>query len=115
MRVRIHKNLNRNVWSRMVGGKGPVSHVLSAALADVEFRVQEGSRQRVLERKVRSVHAYCVGEEVDVPADLDGMVEVSYNPYRGGSFYRRDTGAPVTRAALVVFTSEGKCLTSNPE
>src|SRR5262249_22805445 len=115
MRVRIHKNLNRNVWSRIEGSKGKVQHVTRAALAQVEFRVSEAGRQRVLSRKTRSVHAYCVGEDALAPEGTEGMVEVSYNPYRASSFYRKDTGADVRRAALVVFTADGKCLALAPE
>lgn len=109
MRARIHKNLNRDCWSRIVG-KGPVSHVPAAALADVEFRVSEAARQKVIATRRRAVHAYAIGAEAPVPAATDGLVEVSYNPYKAGHFYRRDTGEAIRTARLVVFTDGGLCL-----
>lgn len=79
------------------------------ALADVRLVVSAAGRARVLARKERQVHAWAQGEEYPVPADLTGFVELTYNPFRGARFTRRDTGAEVERVALAVFAADGKC------
>lgn len=109
MRIRVHKNLNRDCWSITIR-KEPVRHVDAVALTGAEFKVSAAGRERSLRIRKRAVHAWCVGEQADVPEDLGGLVEVSYNPWKAGHFYRRDTGEPVTAAALVVFTTDGRCL-----
>lgn len=59
------------------------------------------------------MHAYAKG----TPADLDPApagVLVSYNPYRGGTFYRKDTGAGVCGADELHFLPDGRVLAVNP-
>jgi hypothetical protein len=76
----------------------------------VRLVVSAAGRARVLARNKRQVHAWAEGRECPAPADLTGLVELNYNPYRGPRFTRRDTGADVEAVALAVFTSDGKCL-----
>ncbi len=106
--MRVHRNLNKACWSITRRGER-VIHTDATALQSVRFVVSAAGRNRVLSRKVRAVHAWADGVPCDVPANLEGFAEVNYNPYRCGSFTRRDTGAPVDAAALVVFAVDGKC------
>jgi hypothetical protein len=109
--MRVHRNLNRACWSVTVRGE-PVRHVDAFALSGVRFIVSAAGRARVLTRNVRAVHAWADGEACDIPTDTGALVPVSYNPYRSGAFLRRDNGAPVHSAHLVVFTTDGQCLVS---
>jgi hypothetical protein len=71
--------------------------------------VNERERLKVITNRCRSVHAYASGNAAEPVAEPRG-VHVSYNPYRGGTFYRKDTGAPVYGAAVLHFLPDGKVL-----
>ncbi len=114
MRTRVWFNLHKKVWSTKVG-KARVAHHTSFCLRDVTFRVQENARQKVLAAKVRSVHAYMVGEAVALSAVPADAVPVSYNPYKLGSFYRADTMQPLSGAGAVWFTPNGAFATEVQE
>jgi hypothetical protein len=104
-RVRVHVNLHRGDFSIVDPRTGRVTaNARDVMLHNVTFRVQEGGRQRVLKTRCRSVHAYAVGTlaGVNTGPDTTGLVRVSYNPYRSGSFTTAD-GRPVKTAAAVVF------------
>lgn len=103
-RAFVYWNLHRECWSVRVRGK-VVAHATGLTLERVEFKVSEAGRQRVLRERRKNVHAGAYGMVVEVeparrPPGLRG-VGVSYNPYRGPSFYRVETGEPVTGAPLV--------------
>jgi hypothetical protein len=102
----VHKNLNRGCWTVKDTSKSKVRHVDSVALSGVSFVVQPAGRLRVLRERVRLVHAYAKGEPAEV-LDTSGWAEVTYNPYRAGTFTTRD-GTPVLAADYVVFASDGK-------
>jgi len=110
MRVIVYKNLRRGDWSiaaasgRNGTGRGQViDHLTSLILSDVTMIVQESGRQRVLSKRQREVHAWCVGEIVDtVPPGLTAR-ELTYNPYRCGEFTTRD-GKAIEHCAYVEFT-----------
>ena len=83
-------------------------------LTDVEFRVRESGRQRMLRGGPKNVHAFAVGRLLDYvhPEDARNLEQVSgrgvfYNPYRFGSFVDDDTEAPVTSARLVQLDEHG--------
>tara|TARA_Y100000361_G_scaffold136608_1_gene137412 strand:+ start:2810 stop:3274 length:465 start_codon:yes stop_codon:yes gene_type:complete len=96
----------------------------------VGFNVSEAGRQRVLEEQRKNVHAYVVGDAwiedgdafacktiparsikatTDVIEDIEERygdpVAVSYNPYKGGTFYRKDSGEPIEGAEAVIALS----------
>jgi hypothetical protein len=109
--VRVHQNLNltrkhgRAVWSITVQGK-VVAHCDTITIADVTFKVSEATRRRVVRAHCREVHAWCIGTiAAPLPADMP-RVPITYNPYRSGSFTRRDTGAALVACAYVEFGSE---------
>lgn len=111
-RVIVYKNLNRGDWSiaqtagRDGTGRGKViGHADSVILANVTMRVQEAGRLRVMAKRQREVHAWCIGDIVDsLPAGTVAR-ELTYNPYRCGTFTLRD-GTPLDHAAYVEFTTD---------
>lgn len=125
MRAFVYFNLTRKVWS-IKALDGPhrgrvVAHATYVQLRDVECRVSEAGRQRVLREKRKNVHAGLVGTLrhfdggvlrdaaepfTDVErferADGPGWFAITYNPYKAATFTRRDNGAAVHRASRAV-------------
>jgi hypothetical protein len=106
MRVCVYKNLNRGCWSiaeaTATGNRGKVlDHVPTCALSNAVFVVKESRRRHVVAKHCREVHAWIVGDLLEV-APAGTRVEVTYNPYRAASFTLRD-GTPVHAAPCVVF------------
>lgn len=114
--VRCHKNLHRGDWSITVKGK-VVAHLQAVTLRDVTFIVSQATRDKVLQKHCRAVHAWCVGTvTVPLPAlpsqflgdvTFGHFTEVTYNPYRAGTFTTRD-GTPVQHADYMLFAADGK-------
>lgn len=115
MRVRVHYNLHTLIWSvvALAGeDKGRVIHRSKhVKLLNAKFHVGEVSRQRVIKEHCRSVHAYISGELVSVSDKVQAMpggISISYNPYRMGTFYERETYKPMTEAcAVAAFEADG--------
>lgn len=107
-KVDIYRNLNKPSYfsckQREGEFKGKVSGYANIIVIESpEFIVSEASRQRVLNEKSRCVHAYVRGKFTDAfegklinPEDRS-LLAVSYSPYLGGHFFRRDNNQPVTR------------------
>jgi hypothetical protein len=107
--VDVYRNLNKpNYFSckcRAGDYKGKVSGYANIiVLEGPEFVVSEVSRQRVLKDRSRNVHAYVRGRFLDAfegklinPENIS-LLAVSYSPYLGGHFFRRDNHQPITRA-----------------
>ena len=101
--VRVHFNLHTHLWS-ITAMSGPdrgrvVQHSAIFALTRCKFIVSEAGRQRVLAKHQRQVHAWVEGLVAQpVRQQPKGAVELRYNPYRAGTFTRRDTGQPITSA-----------------
>lgn len=123
MKVFVYFNLHKKVWSLKARGGAKNARVLAHAdhvqLKNVEFKVSEAGRQRVLAEKQKNVHAGLVGELVDLEGDLTeagraaglaelaGNVEpldgdrISYNPYKHPWFFRISDTQPAQKASAV--------------
>lgn len=110
MRVEIYRNLRSKCWSirdkrtRLVTG-----HADYVELANCRLRVSEAGRQRVLRTRRKDVHAWIEGDLIVIDgcdgSATEGMVPITYNPYRMATFQRRDTGMPVLTAPRVVLST----------
>ena len=99
MRVFVYFNLHRKMWS-VKALEGPqkgrvIARTFHVALRDVKPRVSQKGRERVLREKRKNVHAGLVGQLVDwkLP-EYDRLLpetEITYNPYKSGNFYYRQT------------------------
>jgi len=90
MKVRVYYNLHKkllSVQSKVKNGWRVISHESSVALRDVEFKVSEAGRQRVLREKRKNVHAFIEGTLAESDEEIKADTPVSYNPYRGPFFY----------------------------
>lgn len=113
MKVFIYFNLHRKCWSvKALEGdqKGRViRHAMSFAVSGCKLKVSEAGRQRVLREKRKNVHAGIVGtllwaSDSDIRPFTDDSVgndRVSYNPYKGATFFDVSTGEPVVEADTV--------------
>jgi hypothetical protein len=78
--------------------KGKVlEHSSEFFLRDVEFRVSQAGRSRVLKEKRKNVHAFVCGHRDD-GWPIHGERLVTNNPYKYNSFFYSDTKRPVYKA-----------------
>lgn len=87
-----------------------MDHIL---LRCVRFVVQPAGHARAIREGRRNVHAFargywCAGEYP--PATYGPPVRLTYNPFRGSSFTRVDTGEPVEAAHWAVVKGDGTIL-----
>lgn len=114
MRVRVYYNLNRNVWSvqHNIPGKGwrVRDHLTSLILEDVEFKVSEAGRQRVISQQRKNVHAFAIGDLVsrDGSGYTGHLPRAAYNPYKAPYFVNTYTGKRVDYVAHAIFTADRK-------
>jgi len=75
-------------------------HTTKIALKDVSFAVQPAGRQKVLEEKVKNVHAFVRGTITgyDIESVIGVNESVTYNPYKYASFVNKKTEEPVYEA-----------------
>lgn len=128
-RVFVYRNLHQDCWSVKSKETGRVvAHADRVELSDVEFKVSETGRQRVLREQSKNVHAGLVGtlenfhsrgEEYPSATyingtDSDSKVSITYNPYKYAHFVVRETEAPVSHAESAVLQADKKVFATNP-
>lgn len=102
MKSQVYWNLHKQVWSVRRGGR-VVSHRPQLWMTDVDFRVQQAGRLRVIEEKRKNVHAYANG---NVVGKYDFYVpgrKIIYNPYKFTTFVYADDLTPVFHVDRVFF------------
>ena len=102
--VWVYFNLHTGRWSIKQGGLVHC-HAKLITLVDVEFRVREAGRLRVLKEQKKNVHAFVIGKIANIDefhVNNYGMGRpVTYNPYKHSTFVFRGTEEPVETARLV--------------
>jgi len=96
-RVYVYFNLHKKCFSVRQSGK-VVGHMDRVCLSDVRYLVSEAGRQKVLREKRKNVHAGLSGYFVDSVPVPWLSVDVTYNPYRCGSFVDVEDYEPVERS-----------------
>lgn len=111
--VRVFKNLKHGCYSILQAGR-LVASAREVRLVDVEFRVREAGRVRMLREGRIIVHAFAVGRLIDYvhPDEARGLEALSsravhYDPRRFETFVDRLTQAPVHAARLVHLDERG--------
>ena len=120
-KIDVYYNLHKRVWSCKSRKTGRVIRHARVVISpyDSTMVVLESGRQRVIAEGRKNVHAFAridsgqtsddVDSWIETVEAMDGLTLVSYNPYRAGHFYRKDTGAPVTMvSALIMLAKEGQ-------
>lgn len=113
-RVRVYYNLHGNVWSvqHYIPGKGwrVREHLSSLILENVEFKVSEAGRQRVIREGRKNVHAYAIGwlSEREPYGYTGHLPCASYNPHKAAHFIDGRTGDKLDRTSHAIFTRDRK-------
>lgn len=120
-KIFVYRNLHKECYSLRQDGK-VFAHQRYVHLVggnfEAGFRVNKKGRDRVLREQQKNVHAFAFGltsggSENDAffayqNARLEGkLVAVTYNPYKAGYFYVKDTGQPVSWAKNIFLTPRG--------
>jgi hypothetical protein len=106
-KVMVHYNLHKHTFSVTYNGR-VITHADYVKLVDVEFRVRQGGRDKVLQDKRKNVHSFVIGYLVDycsypcadIPSEPNNTI-VTYNPYMYKSFVMKDTEEPIYQASEV--------------
>jgi hypothetical protein len=110
-----YRNLHTGNWSIMHRGL-VIDHVETATLHNVEFRVRPAGHAKVLAEGRKNVHAFAVADSYTRGLVGDPQrTAVSYNPFRGPTFYRKDTGEDITKSRTVTLTPDGRVFSSPPD
>ena len=123
-RVFVYKNLHEGCWSVKDRQTGHVvAHADQAALSDVDLKVSQAGRRRVLEEQRKNVHAGVEGtleliglrgcpSKRYVVRGGDGPGEspvlVTYNPYKYETFVNKADEKPVLSAERAILDADGK-------
>lgn len=121
-RVFVYKNLHEDCWSvkDMQSGR-VVAHADRVELSDVDLKVSQSGRRRVLEEKRKNVHAGVVGtaEKIQLRAmpsqkfvfkgeEREDVRPITYNPYKYESFVTKGDEQPVHHADAAVLEPDGR-------
>lgn len=98
-------NLHKQLFSLRQNSR-VVNHVGYAHLLDVNFVVRPAGRAKVLQTQRKNVHAFVKGRlmatsHVNRWPALTNWREASYNPYKAGYFFVKDTGEKIEQADFV--------------
>ena len=105
-KMQVYKNLNNGLWSVRYKGK-VIAHKSALILSDVDFRVSEAGRQRVLRERQKNVHAYANGNIIEALPNAQ-VIEATYNPYDVSYFYLKGDKTPIYSAKFAIFNEQGK-------
>lgn len=106
-KVSVYRNLHSGMWSVRQDGIVLV-HATNVYLRDVEFRIQEAGRLRVIRTKQKNVHAFVTGYICSSLEIRRGTAHLRddelhhtnayYNPYSCETFIDKDTGLAIIKA-----------------
>jgi hypothetical protein len=102
-KVRVYRNLNKPTFFSIQDAKTKLvlGYAPSVTIAAVEFVVSEASRQRVLNKKVRNVHACAIGMLVSTGESIPEHARSGYyNPYKTALFIDEETGQSIHQSEI---------------
>lgn len=112
MKVAVYFNLHKKTFSvKALQGdnKGRViMHSDTIHLENVQFKVSEAGRQRVLREKRKNVHAYVVGELVSTEAKAVCGELITYNPYLYTTFVTAFNKTPIKSSKAAYLLCENQ-------
>ena len=106
-KVMVYYNLHKHTFSISRNGR-VIAHADYVKLTDVEFRVRQGGREKVIREKSKNVHSFVIGTLEDyckfpcdnLPSEPNSNI-VTYNPYKYNSYVMKDTEEPIYSAGEV--------------
>ena len=118
MEVDVYRNLHKNVWSVRNRATGRVRQYADKfVVRNAKFVVQPAGRAKVLREQRKNVHDFVRGT-YGTP-HFHGLnrdrysIEVSYNPYKAGSFLDTDGNEVHSSDGLVLLDMNGKAYIQN--
>lgn len=106
--VKVYRNLHNGLFSLVpLFGEHKdrvVAHGNDIRLVNVQFKVYETGRQKVIREQKKNVHAYAVGVFDGFGQGTFNWVydEVTYNPYKQGSFYYKNVNKTVQQVNVTI-------------
>lgn len=107
VRTYVYRNLNNGLISLRQGNL-VIGHAEEVVLKDVEVKVSEAGRKRVLKEKVKNVHAYLTGVVVEGEFEEEYIGELYYNPYKVSTFVDKETMEPPLKIKNVKVRKDGR-------
>ncbi len=112
-KVMVYYNLHKHTFSVRSNNR-VIVHADYVKLVDVEFKVRQGGREKVIKDKQKNVHSFVIGTLVDycsypcinIPSEPNNNI-VTYNPYKYNSFVMKDTEEPIYQASVVKMINSG--------
>ena len=106
-KVMVYYNLHKHTFSISRNSR-VIAHADYVKLTDVEFRVRQGGREKVVREKSKNVHSFVIGTLEDyckypcenLPSEPNSNI-VTYNPYKYNSYVIKDTEEPIYSAGEV--------------
>lgn len=106
-KVMVYYNLHKHTFSISRNGR-VIAHADYVKLTNVEFRVRQGGREKVVREKSKNVHSFVIGTLMDyckypcedLPSEPNSNI-VTYNPYKYNSYVMKDTEEPIYSAGEV--------------
>lgn len=109
-RIRVHWNLHKNVYSILSAEGDNYGRVIAHAdmpfiLEDVEFKVQEATRKKIVKESVRDICAYAVGYFKQYSNNIKSSGDkIRFDPFTMTQFQK--AGTPVEYEDAVLFSVE---------
>jgi hypothetical protein len=105
MKVRVYRNLHKkclSVQHKTAKGWRLWKHVDRANLTNVEFKVYQNGREKVLKEKQKNVHAFVIGEWEESDLIIKNPKAVYYNPYQTSQFVLLSSGEEILNANMAI-------------
>lgn len=113
-KVHVYRNLNKSGTAYSIRDKKTglvVGHAMNILLNSCTFKVNPIGRQRVLETKRKSIHAWIEGHFGVIHANDDDLRAkgsiIKYDPYQNESFVHGINGEPIYSAGVVYISEDG--------
>lgn len=107
-KVFVYRNLHKNCFSvKSLKTKRVIAHVTQILLTNVEFKVSQAGRKRVLREKRKNVHAGVVGFWNKFNNDKKLSTKIYYNPYKYENFVIEENLQPVFKAEKCLLLLDG--------
>jgi len=98
----IYRNLHKNMFSVKYDGK-VIKWTNFEIIKNVEFKVSQKGRERVIKEKRKNVHATIAGDLIDsINLKNYELIELYYNPYITETFQIKYNKEPIYNADLVL-------------
>ena len=120
-KVMVYYNLNKHTFSVTYKNR-LITHADYIKLNDIEFRVRQGGREKVIKEKRKNVHSFVIGTLIEyckypcesLPSEPNSDI-VTYDPYKYNSYVMKDTQEPIYKTGEVeMINSRNKIFITKP-